>query len=244
MPYLSNGSASGIATPTGTTVYDNLIANSGLTISVWLYYVSSGTGTTPVIMDKRNTGANGWIFSLVGAAGANAGIRMFVDSTVGNMQLISSSNVVTPGVWDHYLLTGSGTVLRSNYHIYKNGVEIAYTGGSDGTGGVPSDTANRVGIAFRVNVQSVLSGAITELAMWNTVISPAQITALASSKIKGLPLQIQPLNLIGYWPLDEYAGGTPFSTASGAVIDRSSRQIKSTAAAGAFGLSESVLSYP
>jgi len=51
-------------------------------------------------------------------------------------------------------------------------------------------------------------GIITDVAFWTVVITDAEITQLSQSRVKRMPLQIQPSNLTGYWPLDQGADGT------------------------------------
>jgi hypothetical protein len=51
-------------------------------------------------------------------------------------------------------------------------------------------------------------GTITEVAYWSTELPANEIQLLANSKIKGKPLQVQPSNLVAYWPLDDGESGT------------------------------------
>lgn len=51
------------------------------------------------------------------------------------------------------------------------------------------------------------AGMENEIAIWNAVLTQAEVTNLYS-RVKGMPLQIRPANLQGYWALDDGADGT------------------------------------
>jgi len=53
---------------------------------------------------------------------------------------------------------------------------------------------------------------IEEIAIWNTKLSDDEVALLYSSKLKRMPLQIQPANLKLYLPLDDHTAGTALNT--------------------------------
>lgn len=89
-------------------------------------------------------------------------------------------------------------------------------------------------------------GEITEVAVWNCTLGLADIALLSSSKIKGMPLQIQPANLKGYWPMNDVS--SDMSADEDTVRDLSGNSNNGTGIDGAnnTGLTwtgESILSY-
>ncbi|HDY68907.1 MAG TPA: LamG domain-containing protein [Candidatus Scalindua sp.] len=62
-------------------------------------------------------------------------------------------------------------------------------------------------------------GHITEVAIWNVALSSDEISLLAKSRVKRMPLQIRPSNLVGYWPLNDQPDGTSFD--GDTAVDRS-----------------------
>ena len=81
------------------------------------------------------------------------------------------------------------------------------------------------------------------MAIWRAVLTPTEIALLAKSRVKGIPLQIQPSNLKAYWPLDEFADGATASGA-GSIKDLSGNGNHGTPSNGPFGRPEFVLSRP
>lgn len=51
-------------------------------------------------------------------------------------------------------------------------------------------------------------GTIDEVAVWNAELTDNDISILANSKVKHMPLQISPGNIIFYLPMDDQPDGT------------------------------------
>jgi hypothetical protein len=112
--------------------------------------------------------------------------------------------------WTHIAWVHTGGTL----YAYKNGIEVA---------NIPS--GNTISMAYDFlfcgmdNETIVIEGNVDEAATWSVGLSATEIAQLASGRIRGLPLQIQPSNLTGYWPFDDCPDGT---SADGlTAIDRS-----------------------
>ncbi len=92
-----------------------------------------------------------------------------------------------------------------------------------------------------------LNGEINEVAIWDNDLTVAEIVLLASSKIKRMPLQIQPSNLQLYLPFDDEEDG---SSADGdTFLDMSGNGNTATGDdggndAGLIAIAETVLTYP
>lgn len=87
-------------------------------------------------------------------------------------------------------------------------------------------------------------GRISEVCIWNTALSPLEVSLLAKSKIIGIPLQIQSASLQGYWPINHAtSGSTLTSGATSSVIDRSTQKRHGTPFGTITGFPEYILSY-
>ena len=77
--------------------------------------------------------------------------------------------------------------------------------------------------------------------------SQLEIDLLAKSKVKGIPLQIQPSSLKLYLPLDDFADNTALDTTVDGYVDRSGNGNHGQgvdADGDSTNTAESVLSYP
>lgn len=151
------------------------------------------------------------------------------------------------GTWQHVLVHWDGTHTdATTVNIYIDGTE-AYYGTQDNGGGSPGDNSgSTLVIGGRTNGANCTNGIIDEVAIWNVELTASEISQLANSRVKRLPLQIQPSNLQAYWLLDECASGV-------SCDGQTFRDLKSTNDCtgddgtnntGLTGEAEAVLSYP
>lgn len=213
---------------------------SSLTVSLWVnldadnirYDAISKHGGTSVAGTR-----SGWSF-----------FRDNVDETFywscaenSNWHSLQSATAVTAAGGEYHLV---GVFADADYQrFYINGVEdaadeavthsIAYTVSLDPIIGANSDTA-----------YYFFNGTINEVAIWNTPLTASEVSLLYNSKIKGMPYQIQPTNLVGYWPLDDFPNGTNINTQT--FKDRAGTNDGTGSDAGGESVTvgESVLSYP
>lgn len=152
------------------------------------------------------------------------------------------------GAWHHIVFQSTG----SAYEIYLDGSSKTVTVGLGNDDGAWADTAIGstycdIGVLERSDGSYYwCDGEITEVAIWDTALTAPQIAQLYDSRIKGLPLQIAPANLKGYWPLDDHPvgtnlHGTVFKDASGNGNDGTGSDAGSS---GGQCQGETVLSYP
>lgn len=186
----------------GSTALD--LGNSSITISFWVNLDSnSETGCFINIGDPGNNG-NGW--------GIGVGATTFSDS--GNnlimvynwVRWIDTNDNIGTG-WHHIVMTLDASGYPESF--------IDSVSNYDDSTGAPNDPIARYDIGG-YPYATFADCWITEVAIWSTVLSQAEINQLYTSKIKGLPLQIQPSNLELYLPLDDYSAGTDFATVSDA----------------------------
>lgn len=179
-----------------------LTENGAITISAWINPTNTGEGGFGRIIDRSATiGGPCWQLFATATSGFE------VDGTT-NLLRKSSNNSLTLNIWQHILLTWDGSTTASNVHIYVNGIETTYQTTTNGV-----NIVNNAGESFLIgNDKSngrTFNGQITELAVWNVVLTASQIALLASSFLKSMPLQLLDPDadgvqeLVGYWPMDE-----------------------------------------
>mgnify|MGYP003394429653 FL=1 len=144
-----------------------------------------------------------------------------VDST--SISNSHNNTKLSTGTWYHLVVTYNG----SGGTFYVNGV-------ADGS---PSNMASIDGndTVLRVGSESgggtYWDGIISYVAIWNVVLTQAEVTLLSSSKVKTMPLQIRPSNLKLFLPLDDQPDGT---SGDGDIFhDRSSNANNGTGGDGA-----------
>ena len=129
---------------------------------------------------------------------------------------IDGSTVIGAGKWAYdqegiISLIVTRDVTNDTAEAWVDGVsqgEVSYTG-------TPSGGANECDIgAFleRGTYYYFYNDLVEEIAVWNTKLSDDEVALLYSSKLKRMPLQIQPANLKLYLPLDDHTAGTALNT--------------------------------
>ena len=181
------------------TIFDNL---APFTIAGWYYPRSNGQSTFGELFAKGGTTGARW--SLFHPA--TNGLDMRVGYASSDLIRITSTTL-TMNQWTHVLMTWTGDNGAANVHIYYNGVEASYSTTTDGTGGRSNDAGKSFGFGNNVAGSLALDAILTEVSVWNSVLSAGEITRLAKNPIRGLPLSISPSALIGYWPLDDIRDG-------------------------------------
>jgi len=120
------------------------------------------------------------------------------NKTDESANLLSGGSIST-NIWYYITAVYDGI----NKRVYTNGI----LAGGPTAAGVGNSSKN-LSIGRALGVSEYHDGQITEVAIWNTVLSAQQIKNLANSRVKGLPLQFERDNLMGYWPLDDEKSGT------------------------------------
>lgn len=89
--------------------------------------------------------------------------------------------------------------------FYKDGVEQTASAGTGTWGSSSLGTNAYIGCRFN-QVQSVGS-VVSDVAIWSSVLTTAEIALRSLSKVKRVSCQISPSTLLNYWPLDEVSDG-------------------------------------
>lgn len=223
----------------------SLDGHTTISVSAWVFSDDFSVGTDDRVASKANdAGTLGWSWRVD-------------ETTVGKIFLVIpfsgvdgfwevTSPVLAEGVWSHIAFTYDNSSTANNPLIYINGVSETVTETQTPTGTVSADDAFDFLIGNDGDFNRQFFGQITEVAYWSTVLTQAGVTQLANSRIKGMPLQIQPSSLAGYWPLNDEEDS---SSADGdTFLDLSSNTNNGTGSDGAnnTGLTakaEEVLSY-
>ena len=225
-----------ISLPTSSIVFN---AGNPFSFSCWVYWGRSGSNAAEFLYG----GSQDWS----GKIELNHDWKFLYFASDGDTPITSYSddNAVPLNTWSHLVVTWDGSVTSTNVKFYVNGSLITYQGGQNGVN-LGSDTGVKY-LGNRNDGARPFDGIMNEVALWDVVLSATDITLLAKSKVKGMPLQIQPANLVLYLPMDDVADNT--SADGSTFVDRSGTGNNGTGDDGAnnTGLTskaEEVLSYP
>ena len=148
----------------------------------------------------------------------NNGMIAFAQANDDTADYFYYNSVLAINTWHHVAVTSNG----SSYAFYVNGAEVTKTfaGGSD-TGDWFAETSNRdnicVGILkYSSSYGNWMEGLATEVVVYNTPLSAAQISTLATRDANGAPLPPLTLpaasNVVGYWRYDSNVTWTDLSS--------------------------------
>lgn len=181
---------------------DILQENAALTISAWINPDTDHLGA--ILARRNNTGGGNVRFST-----DNVVPQSLYFLAAGGTSLVrkSATLTITPGVWQHVLVTWDGSVTATNVHLYINGIEQSYATTTNGVS-IVNNAGGTTNIGLTEPTFNPFNGKISEVAYWNIELNAQEIANLASSRVKRMPLQIRPASLVAYWALDEQPNGT------------------------------------
>lgn len=165
----------------GTTT--NLFPANGTawSVSVWEKLDSTVTGVQPRILDK-SAAAQGPAIQINVTGGP------FIQFAVaGSTQLlVITSTTISSNAWHHIAVTWDGSTTAANVHIYIDTVEASYTTQQNG-----ATLTNNAASAFLIgnrnlNDAQVWKGSITELGLFNKVLTTAQISDIYNNGLGDL----------------------------------------------------------
>jgi len=110
-------------------------------------------------------------------------------------------------------------------------------------------TRRLIGAWRRATINSIAdytNGDIYECAEWNVLLTDSEVSLLVNSKVKRMPLQIQPANLTSYWAMDDVADGASADGVTFLDMSRNANNATGVDGANNTGLTavaETVLSY-
>jgi len=220
-----------------------LLSNDPMTVTAWIY-PDSATGIHRICGHIETTGVDtGWSF------GTNDDELRFTTHSVKDYN--TTTFTVVSEEWQFIAASMQADHDVIFYHYCGSSLtiqEITYTAdmnAPDSTADLSIGSINSGDTCAGSKIQ-YFNGQITEVAIWNTALSATDIEILYKSKIKGMPLQIKPANLVAYWPMNSGRDGT--SADGDTIYDRSGNGNNGTGDDGAGeGLTwkgEEVLSYP
>lgn|SRR3990167_4701507 len=223
------------------TTDDIMEENVALTISAWIKPVSTGLNGGGRIIERLETDGNpGVVFHMI-----NTNTLRFLVAGSTNLIRTASNSSVTLNAWNHVLVTWDGSTTATGVSIYVNGTVTTYQTTTNGVS-LADNSAQTVKIGDTSIANRTFDGTITEVAVWQVVLTAQEISTLALSRVKRMPLQIQPASLDAYWPLDEEEDG---SSADGdtfvnyGVTSHTCTGIDGTNNTGLTATAEAVLSY-
>jgi len=139
-------------------------------------------------------------FTVGGAVLSGESVTWFMQ--IGGSNKLQFSNAVgtapSLNTWIH--LAGTFNSSDNNNKLYVDGTNTATVAIS-----IVSTTDFNIG---KRGDGVFLNCIVTDVAIWTTVLTDAEISLLADSKIKRIPLQIQSSSLVVYLPLDDEEDGS------------------------------------
>jgi chitodextrinase len=154
------------------------LQTTGMTVAAWINR-AAGRGR---ILDKDNNGAGGWFFAVSSAGNLAFWTNAFAGSSSRN-----SAVLLATGRWQHVAATWDGSASGANIHLYIDGA--LSDGASMNASGAPrSDAMTPLTLG---NVPSVTSynfkGSLDDLRIYNRILSPAEIRAIADITPPSVP---------------------------------------------------------
>lgn len=202
-------------------------------ISFWVKTSSSGVNS---FISKRTSDASKAGYTIWMLDGNT--IYETIDDGLGHKAENPVTFAIGNGAWHNIILTAD---RDGNVTLDVDGTNLGSWGMSTVTN-VDTISPFLLGI-FDLGTYP-LTGVISEVAVWNTVLTAPQRALLANSRIKGMPLQIAPANLKLYLPLDDHTSNDTANSANGLVFKDMSGNGNNGTASGCNAQGETVLSYP
>lgn len=170
-------------------------ATGDMTFSCWLKWYGDNSSHQIVFSKRDSWSASNMRWQIARSDSEN---QIFIQRSGDNADF--NTDFPSTNTWFHFLVTKDGVSCT----LFYDGVSQS----SDNMG-FGSDTAaqNLIG-AVTDDTTTAFNGIIAEVAIWNVELTAGEIELLASSRMRGMPLQIQPSNLQAYWPLDDEPDGT------------------------------------
>lgn len=173
----------------------SLKLTGNMTITAWVKLNNIPSSTMDVIT-KYSAGDRSYFFRINEDAGP--GLWRFYFIAGRNGVNATTFGAISADTWYFVvgMVDGSNNKISVNGGTFNTNTRSAPVGGND-----------RVDIGASNGVSLFWDGQIDELAIWSKALSDNDIADLYNSKIKGMPLQVQPANLVAYWPMDNGPDG-------------------------------------
>jgi hypothetical protein len=181
------------------------------TVSAWIKSTSPGG-----VIEEDRVANSGNSLTLgfgpsSGCGAQSSGQVYFCDESNGVGIGVNSVAVVNDGKW--HMLTGTwgalsgGAVLKSQFSVYIDGQPMNTLKWSVGSDKSPLTGTGGAIIGFHPAWNEYFSGSMSNIQVYNSILSPGQVQMLYRQGIAAPPVSG---NLIGWWPLDgdanDYSG--------------------------------------
>jgi len=233
----------------------NIDSFTSASFSAWVYVENLPTSDDATIVSKLLWDPNydGWVFSVKCDATPECKLYYWgIPEPAGDNNGWSTDvDTIVVDTWYHIGFTYTRTSVANDPKFYIDGVSVTVTEDkhSGKAGSADADADFNIGKRGKAGSldDDYFDGQITEVAYWNIIISDDEMALLGKSRMKQIPLQIQPANLKLYLPMDDEPDGT--SADGDTFMDLSGNGNNGTGDDGAnnTGLTakaEEVLSYP
>ncbi len=184
--------------------------NTWSILCIWKYFANSLVASELVSIAQTSVGnrillqcGSGNQITCETRSPANIIIKSYVWATFTGPPIL-------PNVWQHTVLTWDGTTLQ----LYQNGVATAPSTLTFDNAGSMDDTARQVAVGGPISGTAGFIGQIHQAAIWNTVLSQAEVTGLYNKSSQWHTLDLRAVmdgyvsfNALMHWWLCGYPGG-------------------------------------
>ncbi len=181
----------------------SLTGNPSFSISFWLK-VPTGAAHDSNYPGYIFWGATTQMNSALVSVYLNDITRIFVGFLNGGQRMV---NAISLDTWHHicYVRTGGGNAFTGNV-LYVDGSVVSLQNVL--TGGTPNITAGKYNFGLsKTPSDEFIECEITDMTIWNATLTLAEVQRIYNAKRKYMPFQIQPSNLINYWPMNDGKDG-------------------------------------
>jgi len=197
-----NGDADSLTTANDGDAYDFGSATD-FSVSFW---INTSTASRGDFTGRGNqlSDSDGKHWSIFMGATTAGRIEWFIDDGTNTVLSTDDGATINDSAWHHVAVTfdRDGNGVR-----YVDGSTYGSADAISSVGDIGSSTTV-FSICKRGDFTSnFYDGKISELAIWDTLLTAAEVSLLSNAKVKRLPLQIQTSNLKGYFPLDDFSDG-------------------------------------
>ena len=175
-----DGTDSAVDCGTGSSIH-----NLGPLTFVTLFNMDTfGEGSLARLFDTKNA-AGRRLF--VHNSSSQKAIQWSVDYVTTDLGKKSVDNSLDTGIWTHFALTWDGGLAHAGVHMYKNGIELAYSSNPGETFDASGDIVSDSGGVFYIGNNTSPSGTrtfdgrIVFVYMYNRVLIQSEVVALYKS---------------------------------------------------------------
>lgn len=216
----------------GTMSDTVLRENQAFSYSGWFYALTDGENNAGLFIRR-----GGAIFRIA----VNQALQFSLAGGTSMLRLAANSSF-SLNAWNHLVMTWDGSTTAANVHFYINGTEVSYATTTDAV--TPTDnSADTVTIGCNIAFSTAFNGQQSEVAVWSSVLSTADIQALFYGRVHLQPNNIAQSTLVAHWPLDDFADGVTL-TGTGTVKDISPNAWHGTATNSPFARAVEQITYP